>query len=390
MPQQPGTMVEATDRRIGPYSAFVPNHLPPGSELEPGRVWGRLEKASRQLGALCDVARRLPNPDLLSVVPTVREAHASARVEGTTTTLAEALGFSEIPEEEQRRLDFVGVQAHLDAQTLALAELRIAGPDLKLLKKAHAVLVREGAPRLGQPGRFRSLQNFVPGSTPGIQNARYVPPPPGEVKPLMEGLDRFRREPGDLPGLVTAAMLHAQFEMIHPFADGNGRMGRLLILLDLLDRDLLEHPTLFLSEYFAEHRDEYFARLDGVSRERRWEEWIGFFLDGVHDASVSAIAVADAILDLHARLEDEVTAVSQGASGRELLDHLFRHPRTSVRNAARTISTSLPSVNTAVNRFVDKGWLRQVTPGRRNREFVFQPLWDALAETVGVDGEQSS
>jgi len=381
----PGTWIECTQPDIGPYLAFVPEDLPPTPPLEGRRLWALTEEAGYELGQLRDLERRLPAPELLAVYPAIREAHASARVEGTTTTLAQALGFEEVPQNPQQMLDYEGIVDHLEAQDWAINEVKKKGFDMGLVRQAHSMLVRSNPGKKVEPGKWRSQQNYIPGPRLGIEAARHVPPPPEAVPEKMAALERFLAERAGYPQLVAAALAHAQFELIHPFADGNGRMGRMLILLQLLAGKQLTSTTLFLSDFFRVFREKYFGCLTAVAREGAWESWVGFFLLGVAEVAQATRTVGEKVIGLHASLRQQLPQHHKGPIGEALLSHLFRSPRINVADAARDLQKSIAPVNIAVNRFTEAGWLRQVTPGRRNRVFVFQAYWDVLKEAGRLD-----
>ena len=385
---RPGTWLECTTPALGPYLAFLPDGLPPAAGVEAGALWALAEEAGYELGQLRYLERRLPAPDLLAIYPAIREAHSSARVEGTTTSLAQALGVEEVPADDQQQLDFRGIQDHLEAQAWATREVREHGLDLDLLLRAHEVLVRSDPPAKVEPGRWRSQQNFLPGERPGIEAARHVPPPPEAVPLLMADLERYLHAQDGAPRLVRAALVHAQFEFVHPFADGNGRMGRLLILLQFLHGGQLASPMLFLSDFFQLFREPYFGHLAAVARAGTWTPWVAFFLVGVAEVARAARAVAEGVMELEARLRAELRQHHQGRVGEDLLAHLFRHPRVTVAGVAADIDATVAATNTAVNRFAEVGWLRQVTPGRRNRVFVFDAYWQHLKDAGPLQRER--
>lgn len=362
---------------------MLPGRLPPENVLQDRRLWAALERATYEVGRLRDMEARLPAPEFLAVFPAIREAHASAGVEGTTTTFAQALGFEEPPDNEQARLDFRGIQDHLVAQALAIDHARNRTPRHEAMRAVHACLVRSEPPERVEPGKWRSQQVIVPGEHPGVQHARHVPPPATELEGLLADYFRFLDQDEEFPILIRLAMTHAQFELIHPFADGNGRMGRMAILQELIRSSTIESPMLFLSDYFRLFRNEYFEHLTRVGRSSLWDPWIAFFLVGVAEVAIAARAVAETVIGLKARLETEHPAAVYGEAKTRLFGQLFRTPRVTVKSASEATGIGIAAINTAVNRFVDVGWLRQVTPGRRNRAFVFQPYWDAL-ENAGV------
>lgn len=379
-PRTLGEWISCEDRYLGPYRAFLPAPLPPVLDAE--RLWGSLEGAAAIVGALDDLVSRLPDPGLLTLYPGVREAHASARVEGTTTTLGQALGFEERPTAPESLFDFVGIQDHLAAQHMAIERSRSTGWTLADLLPIHERLLRHHAePERVEPGRWRRRQVIVPGEHPGIQHARHVPPPAHEVAGGLANLEQYLHTHEGTPEWVAAALVHAQFELIHPFGDGNGRMGRMLILMQLLSCGALKHPTLFLSDYFRVHRVRYFELLTAVARDGAWTAWVRFFLDGVIAVARAAIEVAERVLSLRTRLVRDLPAVYQGNAARVLLFQLFLTPRIGVARAAELTGVPAPTLYPIFRAFVNRDWLRQAARGAAGKEFVFQPYWDALAES---------
>lgn len=380
-----GEWIPCQDRLIGPYLALLPHPLPP--KLDAERLWVSLEMAAAKVGALDDLVNRLPDPGLLILYPGVREAHASARVEGTTTTLAQALGFEERPSEPETLLDFTAIQDHLAAQQAAIERSRSGEWTLSDLLPIHERLLRHHAePERAQPGCWRRRQVIVPGEHPGLMHARHVPPPAHEVAGCLASLERYLHDHKDAPEWVAAALVHAQFELIHPFGDGNGRMGRILILMQLLSRGALKYPTLFLSDYFRVHRTRYFDLLTAVVREGAWSAWVQFFLVGVAEVASAAIEVAERILSLRAQLERDLPAVSQGQAARVLLRQLFLTPRISVAKAAELTNIPAPTLYPVFRAFVQRGWLRKAARRSAGTEYVFQAYWDVLSDAGRLEG----
>ncbi len=385
MPQLPGEWIDAFDKTIGHYTAFLPASLPPTSGFDPLRVLAAGERAAHALGNLKALGSRLPSPELLSMFPLIREAHASARVEGTQTTLAHAFGIEDPPEEAEYRQELQAVLDHREAQAEGVRLLAKNGLDAHLLRRVHEVMFQSSASPELQVGRWRTQQNYIPGEHPGLQYARYVPPPPSDVPHGMEALLAFIRRREELSPLIRIGFTHAQFELIHPFVDGNGRMGRLLIILQILDEGLLQSPVLFLSDYFLQFRDLYFRCLDGVGRRGDWTSWLSFFLVGVEEVATAATDLAEKVLQLRQDMLREWRKQSRGQLGIRLLELLFEQPQITVKGATQRLQATTAPVNELVRRFVQLGWLQQVTPGRRNRRFVFIEYWNRLSKAGQLD-----
>ena len=282
------------------YRAFIPSSLSPPPKIVMDKELTRLlSDADRALGRLDGVASILPNPDLFVAMYVRHEAVLSSQIEGTQSTLEDLLEF-EVGREGRanRPKDIEEVVNYVAAMNHGLRRLPRLPLSLRLIREVHGKLLRgvRGGDR--QPGEFRTSPNWVgaPGSTPN--NAQYVPPPPHEMREALNDLERFLHDRSTLPVLIHCGMAHAQFETIHPFLDGNGRVGRLLITLLLCERDVLRQPLLYLSYYLKAHRAQYYDRLMAIRHDGDWEGWLKFFLRGVFEVSQAATEVSRAIVDL--------------------------------------------------------------------------------------------
>ncbi len=358
------------------YRAFVPRPLPPEPPLIfDAALLALLSEADQALARLDAATEFLPNPDLFVRMYVRKEAVLSAQIEGTQASLADLLEHEakllHAPDEQK---DLGEVVNYVRAMSYGLKRLATMPLSLRLFCEIHAELLKNVRGGEKTPGAFRRSQNWIgsPGST--LADAQFVPPPPGEVAPAMGDLEKFLHDELPLPVLVRAALAHSQLETIHPFLDGNGRMGRLLVTFLLCARGALKRPTLYLSHYFKRHRDDYYRHLQGVRDHGDFEGWLRFFLEGVRDVAKEGKDTARRILELreaHRRLVGE--RLGKSSSGHLLLDCLFEHPVVDVSGVAKLINRTYPAANTLVERFVGLRLLRQISEGERNRVFRYEP-----------------
>jgi Fic family protein len=375
--------------------AFVPHPLPPVPPLElSGALQSALEKATLALGRLDSLSLLLPDPQLFLYAYVRREAVLSSQIEGTQSSLSDLLlfeldGLPGVPFD-----DVVEVSNYVAALEHGMARLREGLPLCnRLLREMHAHLMARGRGRDKAPGEFRRSQNWIGGTRPG--NARFVPPPPQEVEPCMGALERFIHrgpagEPGDgdpgtlapaLPVLLTAALAHVQFETIHPFLDGNGRLGRLLIALLLHEGGALQQPLLYLSLYFKQHRARYYELLDRVRTDGDWEAWVDFFLEGVAQTARGAVATARRLVDLFQQDARQAQGGGRGAANRlRVLDTLRQRPLCSLRQISQGAGITFPTASKAMLALVELGIARELTGQRRNRVFVYDAYLNILNE----------
>ena len=370
--------------------AFVPHPLPPAPPLElTGERQTLLERATLALGRLDSIALLLPDPQLFLYAYVRREAVLSSQIEGTQSSLSDLLLFEldEVPGVPFD--DVVEVSNDVAALEHGMARLREGFPlSNRLLREMHARLMSRGRGSDKAPGEFRRSQNWIGGTRPG--NARFVPPPPTEVEACMAALEAFihdsaatvgSRGGGRLPVLLKAALAHVQFETIHPFLDGNGRLGRLLIAMLLHDGGVLRQPLLYLSLYLKQHRAVYYDLLDRVRTDGDWEAWVDFFLEGVEQTAEGAVQTARRLVDLF----QQDTLRVQAAGGRNanmlrVLDTLQQRPLCSLRQAGATAGISFPTASKAMLSLVEMGIARELTGQRRNRVFVYDAYLNILNE----------
>ena len=362
--------------------AFIPSPLPPVPPLEMTAARQTLlERATLEIGRLDSVSTLLPDPQLYLYSYVRREAVLSSQIEGTQSSLSDLLLF-ELEDAPGAPFDeVVEVSNYVAALELGMARLREGFPLCnRLLREMHALLMSSGRGAEKQPGEFRRSQNWIGGTRPG--NARFVPPPPHEVEACMGALERFLHDPvPGLPVLLKAALAHVQFETIHPFLDGNGRLGRLLIALLLHHGGLLAQPLLYLSLYLKQHRAEYYDLLDRVRRSGDWEAWVDFFLEGVEQTARGAVQTARRLVELFHSDTRRVNGRGRGAaSAQRVLTALRMRPMLDIRQLARDHGMTFPTADKAMRTLVDLGIAREITGRRRNRVFVYDAYLGILNE----------
>ena len=352
--------------------AFLPAQLPPLPPIElTGPRQRLLERATLALGRLDSVATLLPDPHLFLYTYVRREAVLSSQIEGTQSSLADLLLF-EFEEVSGVPIDDVTeVSNYVRALDHGVARLAEGFPLCgRLLREMHVHLMAGARGSHKQPGAFRTTQNWIGGTRPG--NAHFVPPPPEAIPAAMAALEQFLHHDESLPVLVKAALVHVQFETIHPFLDGNGRLGRLLIALVLHDQGLLGQPLLYLSLFLKRHRSQYYELLDRVRSEGDWESWLDFFLDGV---AVTAQGAVETVGQLDRLFHEDAarvqTLVRAAANTLRVHREFCRRPALNHTALVEATRLSFPTVAKAVDRLVALGIVREVTGNRRNRLFVY-------------------
>lgn len=365
-----------------PVRAFIPAPLPPDPPLRmDGSLQQVLEKAVLALGRLDSISALLPNKTLFLYSYVRKEAVLSSQIEGTQSSLSDLLLF-ELEEVPGVPLDdVVEVSNHVAALEHGLSRLKNEFPLCnRLLCEMHGKLLSSGRGSDKMPGEFRASQNWIGGSRPG--NALFVPPPHTAVPDCMAALERFLHADEDgLPALIRAGLAHAQFETIHPFLDGNGRVGRLLITLLLHHAGMLREPLLYLSLYFKQHRSAYYDLLNQVRHTGDWEKWLAFFLEGVRSTATGAVETAHRLSQLFA--SDRAALEQQGRRASTLLrahEALKEQPILSLPHICRRTNLSFPTVARAMEQLVKLGIAREITGKRRRRLFVYDKYLSILNE----------
>ncbi|MDI6761011.1 MAG: Fic family protein [Candidatus Brocadiaceae bacterium] len=359
----------------------MPNPLPPRINYDGGLV-SLLSEADRFLGELSGTGRLLPNPYLLVAPYIRREAVLSSRIEGTQASLSDLFLFEAARQEEPKTPDVLEVWNYVQAMECGIKRLKDLPISIRLVCEIHKVLMEGVRGENRTPGEMRRSQNWIgrPGCSPS--EATYVPPPVEEMKKALNDWEKYLHSKSDVPPLIQCALMHYQFEAIHPFLDGNGRIGRLLITFFLCERGYLTQPLLYLSAFFEKHREEYYSRLLAVSQKGDWQGWITFFLRGIATQAEDAVTDAKKILKLHAeyqRLLEGTKKVPESAH--RLVDEIFLNPMISISGLSHKWNISFPSVKTGVLRLLEIGILIEVPGRKRNKLFIAPKLMELLTAT---------
>ena len=362
--------------------AFVPKPLPPDPPLQFTPKRQRLLKRSTlALGRLDSITLLLPDPDIFLYAYVRREALLSSQIEGTQSSLSDLLLF-ELEEAPGAPLDDVAeVSNYVAALEHGLQRLREGFPlSNRLIREMHAILLSRGRGSRKTPGEFRRTQNWIGGTRPG--NAHFVPPPPDEVERCMADLERFLNGGNALyPTLVNAALAHVQFETIHPFLDGNGRMGRLLIAFILHHGGVLQRPLLYLSLYFKQHRDEYYRLLDLVRREGDWEAWLDFFLEGVVHTAQNAVETARRLVTLFEADRHQIQQrVNRAGSVLRVFDVLCARPIITLNEVVQRTGLTFATAAKGMGILEELDIAREITGKKRNRIFAYDRYLTILSE----------
>jgi Fic family protein len=360
-------------RQLTGYDAFVPAPLPPSPLLDMASLALLLSEASVALGRLDGIVGILPNPDLFVAMYVRQEAVLSSQIEGTQASLTDVLQFEVDHDDPRRAKDVEEVVNYVHAMNHGLARLPELPLSLRLIREIHAKLMAGVRGQHLEPGEFRRTQNWVGPAGCQLKDASFVPPPPEELANVLGQLELFLHDTS-LPPLIHAGLAHAQFETIHPFLDGNGRVGRLLITFLLCERQVLSKPLLYLSVYLKKHRAEYYDRLQAVRIDGAWEAWIGFFLRGVLEVAQAAHSTAKQIEAL--RQQHQQLLQGEGKSSANLLralDTLFEHPIQTAAGLADKLKLSYPTANGLISRLQELGVLHEQTGYKRNRRFSYDP-----------------
>ncbi len=366
------------------YRAFVPDPLPPDPPLDfaAADLVSRKERADQALGRLDGITLMLPDPELFLYQYVRKEALLSSQIEGTQSSLSDLLLF-EVDAAPGVPIDDVEeVSNYVAALNHGLRRLREDGfpLSLRLVREMHELLLQGGRGATKQPGEFRKSQVWIGGASPAL--AHFVPPPPEALPEALAAFERFLHAPSDqMPPLVKAALAHVQFETIHPFSDGNGRLGRLLIALILCNEGVLREPSLYLSLYFKRRRADYYDRLNAVRVHGDWEGWLGFFLDGVAETAQQAVDTAQRLLALLAQDRARITSLGKRAGNVGLVFEQFaRRVLLTVPQVAPHLALSAPTIRAAVRALEELEIVNELTGQQRHRVFAYQKYLDILSE----------
>lgn len=369
------------------YRSFIPKPLPPVRDLQLTQDdFDLMEKANRAVGRLDGVTGLLPDADLFIYFYVRKEAVLSSQIEGTQSSMTELL-LSEAGESGVPIQDVQEVSCYVKAMNYALETMRSGRLplSLRLIREAHSLLLSQGRGENRNPGEFRRSQNWIGGLRPG--NAVYVPPPPDQVVDLMGDLEKYLHDqPGRTPALIKAGLAHVQFETIHPFLDGNGRMGRLLITLLLCAEEALAEPLLYLSLYFKQNRQDYYQHLQSVRDSGAWEEWLRFFLEGVRQTAGQAADLAKKILQLFETDRGRIEERMGRRCGSVLRVHQFlqRRPIRSMREIGEGLKITLPTAYSAIEALTKMGIVEEITKRARRKLFSYASYVALLNEGTEI------
>jgi Fic family protein len=366
------------------YRAFMPAPLPPEPRVQiEGEIQKLLSLADRALGRLDGSIQTLPNPDLFVFMYVRKEAVLSSQIEGTQSSLNDLLAAEASILSPTQPKDVDEVVNYVRAMNYGLKRLPELPLSVRLIREIHAELLKGVRGSMLTPGELRRSQNWIGPSGSNLMTAAFIPPPPEEVSPALSDLEEFLHVDTELPALLQIGLAHVQFETIHPFLDGNGRVGRLLITFFLCEKGILHKPVLYLSHYFKKNRAEYYEHLQAVRDRGDWESWLIFFIKGVVEVSAQATETARRILALR---EEHRAAVTQhlsraAANGHRVLEHLYERPIVSVPEIQTLLGTTYPAANSVVQRLEKLGILREITGYQRNRQYRYDSYIELFAET---------
>ncbi len=377
-------------RSVLGHWTFQPNPLPP--TITPDmRLMSLVSAADQALGELAGTGRRLPNPHLLIRPFIRREAVLSSRIEGTVTRLDQLFLFEADPEELSHPTDAGEVRNYVHALEHGLESIRLGHPfSLQMLREIHRILLDDVRGGEKRPGEIRNRAVLIGRSGDDFDTSRFVPPCHTTLAPMLNDFVDFLRNQRSLPVIIQLALMHYQFETIHPFNDGNGRVGRLLITLMLCERKVLPQPLLYLSAFFEQKREEYYDHLLNVSRRAAWNEWIEFFARGVAEQAGDAITRVQRLQDLQQLYREKTAGLIRTAAPQRLVEELFATPYITMNRAAEVMNISFKSAATTVNKLVDAGILREITGQRRNRVYCADEILNLLDAPLSLPAEPGS
>ena len=361
------------------YQSFTPTPLPPKPEIElDGKAIELLVKANKQLAILEGLAARIPNVNLFVSMYVRKEALMSSQIEGTQATLEDVL--DPLIDENANR-NVADVINYIKATEFAIDQLKELPLCNRLIKETHAVLMEGIRGQEKNPGEFRRSQNWIGGQGSTIKNARFIPPAPEDMLDAMSDLEKYLNVDDDSDVLVRAALIHYQFETIHPFLDGNGRIGRLLITLYLMEKRVLTTPALYISYFLKKNRIEYYDRMTEVREKGSFEQWVKFFLQAVHESAEDAVQAIDKLVALH----DKNAALIEGmgralGTAARLLAYLEENPIIEIQKTAAALGSSFNTTSAAISRLCDAGILKQTAGGVRYRTFSYGDYLEILRD----------
>ncbi len=353
------------------YQSFVPSPLPPTPPIEISEdILEQLIKANSQLAILESVATHIPDVDLFVSMYVRKEALMSSQIEGTQATLEDVL--DPLIEDNTNR-NVADVVNYIKATEYAIRRLHELPLCNRLLKETHAILMEGVRGQEKNPGEFRCSQNWIGGKGSTLRNAKYIPPSPDDMTEAMSDLEKYINADDRLDGLIRAALIHYQFETIHPFLDGNGRIGRLLITLFLMEKKILTTPALYISYFLKKNRVEYYDRMTEVRSKGNYEQWVKFFLQALAESAKDAIAAIDELTALHDKNVDLVAGMGRASKNAMIVfRYLEANPIIEIGKTAEALGITFGTASNVVERLSSAGILEQTTTGRRNRTFAYK------------------
>ncbi len=351
------------------YEYFLPSYINKELEIENKKIFLYLENANRLLGELNAYGTLVPDVNFFIQMHVVSEAVSSSQIEGTKTNMDDAL-LEEEDIDPEKRDDWKEVKNYINAMNSAIENLSQIPVSVRLIKETHKTLLSSVRGEHKMPGEIRTSQNWIGGAS--INTAHFVPPEYSHIAELLSDWEKFWHNTSiDVPVLIKIAIGHYQFETIHPFLDGNGRIGRLLIILQLMERGFLKYPVLYISDFFETHRQSYYDALDKVRRENDMEQWILFFLEGIVETAKKSQKTFEGILSLRASFETKILTLGRKAeNGKKLLFLLFSNPVVDAKGVQKKLEVNYATANNLIKDFVGLGILKEKTGFRRNRIFV--------------------
>ncbi len=368
------------------YEAFIPAPLPPKPPLKiDNEIMDVLSKADTAIGRLSGISEALPNPDLFVAMYVRKEAVLSSQIEGTEASLEDVLEYESENRPKTLPNDVTEVVNYVKAMNYGLKRINELPLSLRLVKEIHAELMRGVRGGDKTPGEFRRTQNWIGPTGCTLNNARFVPPPPHEMMQALGDLEKYMHSKPNYPLLIECGLMHFQFETIHPFLDGNGRIGRLLITFFLCHKEILKKPLLYLSHYFKQNRPEYYDRLTAVREKGDFESWITFFLQGIANVAEEACRTSGKIINLKDKDRKKIIEAYAETSKAALFhEKLFDKPIVSIKDISKIMNTTFPTANDICNKLVKIDVLKELTGKERNRLFAYKDYLDILKKEASA------
>jgi Fic family protein len=361
------------------YKSFTPTPLPPNPPISlDSEAVELLVKANKQLTLLEGIASRIPNVNLLISMYVRKEALMSSQIEGTQATLEDIL---DPMIDENTNRDVAEVINYIKATELSISRLNELPLCNRLIKEAHAVLMEDSRGQEKNPGEFRYSQNWIGGQGSTLKNARFIPPAPEDMTLAISDLEKYINENDELDVLVRAGLIHYQFETIHPFLDGNGRIGRLITTLYLMQKKVLSTPALYISYFLKKNRIEYYDRISEVRRNGNFEQWVKFFLQAIYETADDAINTIDKLIALHNKNIDKIKSMGRASkTAMRLLLYLEENPIIEIKKTSTALDISFKTISDSTKRLCDLGILSQSSKNQRNRKFLYTAYLDILRD----------